>query len=103
MFFLYFLEGFSSFRQENLEKHLVFSTFSFRKSTFVDSFTKSIQVRSMAELGWLHGLGWAGLAGLGWLTGFLAGWMLARLSLNPDLERSLIIKSRLGEPRSQSH
>ena len=62
----------------------------------------------MAELGWLPGPGWAGqpgLAGLGWLAGWLVGWLdagwldglLARWSLNRDLEGQgqKVIKLRL--------
>ena len=57
----------------------------------------------MAELGRLPGPGWAGLGSLGWLgwagwlAGLLAGWMPAGW-----LAGSLVIKWRLGEPRSQS-
>ena len=61
----------------------------------------------MVELGWLPGLGWAGLASLGWLgwAGWLLGWLgagwldglLARWSLNRDLEGQghKVIKLRL--------
>ena len=87
---------------------MVFLTFSSRKSTFVDSFTKinTSSFYGRARLAAWAGMGWTGWAGLAdWLLGWLDAGSFGiksrlgdgRWSLNRDLESQghKVIKSRV--------